>query len=188
MSNKSEDKLEFYLKHKVHLKSRTIDLDDDIDDVSVHAVIRSIHHLISEGAEDITLNINSFGGSVYDGLALYDYLMSIRDHVHISTVAMGKCMSMAPVIYLTGHERYAYPNTTFMFHEASSYAMGPLETMKIEVKETERLSKLMSKLLEQHTTKSASYWTRIKKDKFMTTKEALVIGVVTQLIGETDAI
>ena len=186
MSRKNDEVLKIYLDHKVHTESNTIDLDDAIDDVSVGSVIRSIHHLVHSGAREVTINISSFGGSVYDGLALYDYLIDLGQDTVINTVAMGKCMSMAPIIYLAGTNRYAYRNTTFMFHEISSYVEGQLETLKTEVKEATRLSKLMASILAEHSNKPARFWSRIKKDKFVTAHGAQQLGVVTHVIGDAE--
>ena len=93
--------------------------------------------------ESIKLFINSFGGSVYDGLALVDVIKRSKTPVH--TIAIGSAMSMGMWIYLAGHSRFIGENATLMFHDITSYAHGKTEHLKQELAEAKRLVSILCK-------------------------------------------
>lgn len=91
--------------------------------------------------EPIKLFINSFGGSVYDGLALVDVIKQSKTPVH--TISIGSSMSMGFWIYLAGHKRYVGENATLMFHDISTWIWDKTETIKQELNEVLRLQKII---------------------------------------------
>ena len=90
----------------------------------------------------IKLFINSFGGSVYDGLGLIDIINQSKTPVH--TISIGSSMSMGFWIYLAGHKRFIGENATLMFHDISTVVWDKTEGIKQEVKEMERLQAMLS--------------------------------------------
>ena len=93
----------------------------------------------------IKLFINSFGGSVYDGLALVDIIKQSKTPVH--TISVGSSMSMGFWIYLAGHKRFVGENATLMFHDISTVVWDKTEGIKQEVKEMERLQTMLSQYI-----------------------------------------
>ena len=89
----------------------------------------------------ITLFINSFGGSVYDGLAIVDIIKQSKTPVH--TISIGSSMSMGFWIYLAGHKRYVGEHTTLMFHDISTWVGDKSENLKQELNEVLRLQKII---------------------------------------------
>lgn len=89
----------------------------------------------------IKLFINSFGGSIYDGLAIVDIIKQSKTPVH--TISIGSSMSMGFWIYLAGHKRYVGENTTLMFHDATGWVWDKTETIKQELNEILRLQKII---------------------------------------------
>lgn len=135
----------------MEFKLRDIVLSNDITGNSVKDTIKEIidiNHYDDEKALDyggwdrkpIQLFINSFGGSVYDGLALIDIMKQSKAPVH--TVCVGSCMSMGFWVWLSGAKRLIGENATLMYHDISIWAWDKLEGVKQEVKEAERLQKM----------------------------------------------
>lgn len=133
-------------------KYRKILLSDTIASVSVKDVIKEIMEInrdddlktrdyIDWERKPIKLYINSFGGSVYDGLALVDVIKQSNTPVH--TICIGSAMSMGFWIYLAGEKRYVGENSTLMFHDISSWIWDKSETIKQELKEILRLQEML---------------------------------------------
>ena len=131
---------------------RKIVLSDDIKSDTVKSVIETIMNInydddLKEAdykdweRKPIRLFINSFGGSVYDGLALVDVIKQSKTPVH--TVSIGSSMSMGLWIYLAGHNRYVGENATLMFHDISTWAWDKSEGIKQELSEMLRLQKII---------------------------------------------
>lgn len=89
----------------------------------------------------IKLYVSSYGGSCYDGLGLIGAMKASKTPVH--TYAVGKVMSMGLFIAVSGHKRFSYPHTTYMYHSISSFAFGKFQELKEDVAETERLQILV---------------------------------------------
>ena len=133
-------------------KYRKILLSSNIDSVTVKEIIKEIMEInrdddlktrdyIDWQRKPIKLYINSFGGSVYDGLALIDVIKQSVTPVH--TICIGSAMSMGLWIYLAGEERYVGENSTLMFHDISNWIWDKSETVKQELKEMLRLQKML---------------------------------------------
>ena len=131
---------------------RKILLSGDISDATVAIVIKTIMEINKDDDEKevdyrnwerkpIQLFINSFGGSVYDGLALVDVIKQSKTPVH--TISIGSSMSMGLWIYLAGEKRYVGENSTLMFHDISTWIWDKSETIKQELKEILRLQKML---------------------------------------------
>lgn len=141
-------------------KYRKILLSENITSMSVKDIIRDIMEINNDDdikerdykdwdRKPIKLFINSFGGSVYDGLALVDTIKQSKTPVH--TISIGSSMSMGFWIYLAGHKRLVGENATLMFHDISTVVWDKTEGIKQEVKELERLQAMLS----QHITSTS---------------------------------
>lgn len=137
---------------KPEVQYRKILLSESITSSSVKDVIKEIMNInydddLKEAdykdweRKPIELFINSFGGSVYDGLALVDIIKQSKTPVH--TISIGSSMSMGLWIYLAGHKRFVGENATLMFHDISTWAWDKSEGIKQELNEMLRLQKII---------------------------------------------
>lgn len=178
-SNDKYDSMKYWIEYGIDLEKRRISLDDDITEYTVGWCTRAIRKMLeSDDKSPIDIYINSYGGFVYDGLALYDILKdcpcTIRTHVE------GKAMSMALIVLLAGDERYCLENSTFMAHSIASGSIGKLFELEVDLKESKRLMEIMLAILESGTVKSLTWWrNKIKHEDFYFNKDiALELGVL----------
>lgn len=140
--------------------------------------------------EEVIFNfyLSSYGGNVYDGLGFCDMLNRLDNEDNNITVNLyceGKVMSMGVPICLSVRNRYASKNTTFMFHDISTFTMGKLENIKEDIKETERLQKIVMDIIINNskiTVSELKLWNKKKTDKFMSAQEALEKEVIKAII------
>lgn len=138
----------------------------------------------SEEAKPIRLYINSYGGSIYDGLSIVNTILTSKTKV--IGICTGYAMSMGLGIYVACHERWAMPYTNFMYHELSSSASGRAEEIKRATQEYERLQKMYDHILTSRTSLSQKKLNSVKKsanDWFFDAHEAKKYGVVHKIIG-----
>lgn len=181
--NEKFENQKFWIENGIDLENRRIDLDEDIDSDSVGYVVRGIRSMITADIEKpIDIYISSFGGSVYDGLRLYDVIRG-SSYTPIRIHAEGKIMSMGVIIYLAGEEehRYASPNVTVMVHSLSSGAWGKMYELKTDVKECERLNNRLIDILTERTNHTVVWWKKeIEfKDQYYDKEKAIKLGIVT---------
>lgn len=128
--------------------------------------------------EPIMLLINSFGGSVYDGLSLIDVIE--RSKTPVFTICVGSAMSMALLIFLSGQKRFIGKNATLMFHDVTTYVWDKTETIKQVLDEALRLQNLLIKNITSKTTiaesKLRDYINR-KAEWYITPDEAIKFGL-----------
>lgn len=180
------DSSKFYIEHGIDLEERRIMIDTDIDEFSIGYVCRAIHKMVDQSPEaPIDIVISSYGGCVYDALALYDLLRSL-DYLEVRTHATGKVMSAGFIIFLAGDKRTASPRVRFMMHSLSSGVAGKLFEMITEVDECKALQKEIFKILQDRTEKSETWWRKELKyeDRFYSREEAITIGVVTEEVED----
>lgn len=137
-----------------------------------------------EEAKPIRLYINSYGGSIYDGLSIVNTILTSKTKV--IGICTGYAMSMGLGIYVACHERWAMPYTNFMYHELSSSASGRAEEIKRATQEYERLQKMYDHILTSRTSLSQKKLNSVKKsanDWFFDVYEAKKYGVVHKIIG-----
>jgi len=168
------------LDNGVDIEDRVLYLEGEIEEYENAEFVRAFHKLSRKSDDPIIVVINSPGGSIYDGLGLYD-IMEFSS-CPIITVGLGKIMSMATVLFCAGDERYLYKNSTAMFHELSTWIAGELTDINIEQKECKRLEKLVSGILGQKTNKESSYWKRFKKNTYFDPKKCLETGFATHIL------
>ena len=175
------DNTKFWIAHGIDIERRRIMLDEDVDEYSIGWVIRAIRKMIdADKTQPIDVYINSCGGSIYDGLALYDVLEAC-EYTTIRTHALGKIMSMALVVLMAGDERYSSPRATFMAHSASSEYYGKVYEAKIDTKELERLNNINLEILAERSKKTLAWWKKeIEfKDQYYDKTKAMSLGIIT---------
>jgi ATP-dependent Clp protease protease subunit len=162
------------------LRDRIIMLGTEIDDDVANGVTAQLLFLESEDPDkDITLYINSPGGSVTAGLAIYDTIQYVKPQV--STICIGQAASMGAVLLAAGAKgkRFALPNARIMIHQPLGGARGQARDMKIQVAEMTRLEKVLYEILAKATGHSLE---RIEKDcdrdNFMSSLEAKQYGLI----------
>ena len=145
---------------KPDCKPRNILLSDRIEQSTVGAIIRDIFEINFDDdqksevykdwkREPIKLFINSYGGSVYDGLALVDVISQSRTPIH--TVCIGSCMSMGLWVWMSGSKRLIGENATLMFHDLATFCIGKTEIIKQELSEMHRLQKMLTDFITEHS-------------------------------------
>jgi len=166
------------------LKERIIFLHDAIDDTIANLVIAQLLFLEAEDSErDIYLYINSPGGVVTAGMAIYDTMQFIKSKV--STICMGQAASMGAFLLASGEpgKRYALPHSRIMIHQPLGGAQGQATDIEIQTKEILRIKKLLNQILADRTKQKLS---KIEKDTdrdfFMSASEAVEYGLVDEVI------
>jgi len=166
------------------LKDRIIMLGTEIDDDVANVVIAQLLFLESEDPDkDINIYVNSPGGSVTAGLAIYDTIQYLKPAV--STICIGQAASMGAVLLAAGTKgkRFALPNARIMIHQPLGGARGQARDMEIQVAEILRLKKTLYDILSKHT---GHTYDRIEKDAdrdfFMGSLEAKQYGLIDEVV------
>jgi ATP-dependent Clp protease protease subunit len=166
------------------LKERIIFLHEGIDDGIANLVISQLLFLEAEDSErDIYLYINSPGGVVTAGMAIYDTMQFIKSKV--STICMGQAASMGAFLLAAGEpgRRYALPNSRIMIHQPLGGAQGQATDIEIQAKEILRIREVLNEILSERTGQSLK---KIEKDTdrdfFMSAEEAKKYGVIDEVI------
>lgn len=181
---KSRDGERAYDIYSRLLKERIIFLGGEIDDAAANNVIAQMLFLASEDdKKDITLYINSGGGSVVAGLAIYDTMNHIKPDV--STICVGLAASMAAVLLAGGAKgkRFSLPNSEIMIHQPWGGMEGQASDIKIHADHILEIKKKLNHILAGHTGQKIA---RIEKDtdrdRYMSAKEAKEYGVIDKVI------
>ena len=166
------------------LKERIIFLNGPIDDGVASLVCSQLLFLESEKpAKDISMYINSPGGIVTSGLAIYDTMEYIRPEV--STVCMGQAASMGSLLLTAGAagKRHALPNSRIMTHQPSGGFQGQASDIEIHAREILDLRKRLNRIYEHHTGKSLKQVEKImERDTFMTAEDAKSFGLIDEVV------
>ena len=166
------------------LKDRIVFLDGEIHDVSADLAIAQFLFLESQDPEkDIQLYINSPGGTVTAGLAIYDTIQYIRPDVQ--TICMGQAMSMGALLLTCGTsgKRYALPSARILIHQPWGGVSGQATDIGIQAREIVRVKKLMIKYFATHTGKSEDQIsTDLERDFYMSAEEAKVYGLIDDIL------
>ncbi len=166
------------------LSERIIFLGMPINDQVANLVVAQLLHLESEDPDkDISLYINSPGGSVYAGLAVYDTMQFIKPDV--STICVGIAMSMGALLLAGGAKgkRYALPNSKVLIHQVSGGFEGPATDIEIHAREALSLRRRLDEILAKHTEQELEKVEHdTDRDYFMTAEEALAYGIVDKII------
>ena len=165
------------------LKERIIFLGTPINDEVANNVMAQLIFLEYENPEkDITLYINSPGGYVSAGLAIYDTMQHVRPN--IATICIGSCASMAAVLLAAGTKgkRYALPHSRIMLHQPSGAATGQSSDNQITAKEIVRTKDTLTEIVAKHTGRSIDeVRTKTDRDFYMGPEEAMQFGVIDEV-------
>lgn len=171
------------------LKDRIIFIDGEITDATADLAVAEILFLESENPDkDISIYINSPGGSVTAGLAIYDTMKYVK--CEIQTICMGQAASMAAILLAGGTKgkRYALPSSRVMIHQPRGGVEGQESDISILAKEIIRLKKLSIEYLAKDTNKNIEQVASdIERDFFMTAKDALEYGIVDYVMSSKKA-
>ena len=168
------------------LKERIVFLGTGIDDTVANLIVAQLLYLNSQdNKQQISLYINSPGGSVYAGLAIYDAMKLIQ--APVSTVAVGVTASMGTALLASGAKgkRYALPHATIHMHPTTSGSKGYTEDVRIATREQERIQTQLFHLMGKHTGHS---WKEVEefflRDRYMTAPEAKAFGLIDEVLGD----
>ena len=166
------------------LNERVIFLGSGIDDHVANLVIAQLLHLESADPEkDINLYINSPGGNVTDGLAIYDTMQFIKPEV--STICIGQCASMAAVLLAAGApgKRFALPHSRVLIHQPWGGTQGQVTDIEIQAKEMLRMRDQLDQILAKHTgQKVETIHADTERDNIMMAEEAKKYGLVDDVL------
>lgn len=166
------------------LTNRIIFLSGEINDELTNLVISELLYLDSLNHEDIFLYINSPGGSVTSGLAIYDTMNYIKSDV--STLAIGMCASMAAIILAAGTKgkRLSLPNSEIMIHQVLGGMEGQATEIKIQAERILELKKKLNSILASLTGKSINKIDEdTERDHYLNPKNALSYGLIDKIIS-----
>jgi ATP-dependent Clp protease protease subunit len=167
------------------LKDRIVMLDTDVNEHTASLLVAQLLFLESQGNEDITFFINSPGGVVTAGMAIYDTMQFIKPDV--CTVVMGQACSMGSLLATAGAvgKRKMLPNARHMIHQPSGGARGQATDMEIQVKEILIMKKNLTQIYVNHNSKGKTFdefYAAMERDNFMSAKEALEFGLIDEII------
>jgi ATP-dependent Clp protease protease subunit len=194
---------------EIETKDRIITLFNEVDESTISSSIEKIFQINQEDEEwiknvqnvmtasgakfspskidiempHIQILLSTYGGSVYDGLALYDAIKASKTKVDV--IIGGKSMSMGTIIMLGSETRKAYRNTTFMIHEMTSGYLGKLADMENDLGESKRLQKILWDIITSETKITQKQLDDIyekKKDWYLSAEEAFELGLITEII------
>ena len=162
------------------LRDRVILLEGEVHDQMANLVVAQLLYLESEGDKDISVYINSPGGSVTAGMAIYDCMQFIKPDV--MTIVMGQACSMGSLLAQAGAKgkRYMLPNARHMIHQPSGGARGQATDMEIQVKEILAMKKSLTQIYVDHNSVGKTYEELAKdmeRDYFMSATEAVAYGL-----------
>jgi ATP-dependent Clp protease, protease subunit len=166
------------------LKERIIFLNDEVNEHTASIVVAQLLFLASEDSKkDINFYINSPGGSVYDGLAIYDTMQFIA--CDVATYGMGVQASMGAFLLSSGTKgkRHMLPHATVMIHQPSSGSRGKVTDMEIDLKESLRLKKLLNEILAKNTGQKLDIIQKdVERDYWMTAEESKKYGLIDKIV------
>ncbi len=174
----------FYDIYSRLLRDRIVFIDGEINDTSANLVVAQILFLESENPEkDISIYINSPGGSVTAGLAIYDTMQYVK--CPVQTICLGQAASMGAFLLAGGSKgkRYALPSSRVMIHQPWGGVEGQESDISIQAKEIGRLKELTVKHFSEHTGKNEDEVRKdMERDFFMTAQDAKTYGIIDSVM------
>ena len=166
------------------LRERIIFLGEEIDDEMANSIVAQLLLLDSENPEkDIMMYINSPGGVITSGMAIYDTMQHIR--ADVSTICLGEAASMGAFLLSSGAKgkRMALPSARIMIHQPLGGAKGQATDIEIEAKEILRMKKELNTILAANTGQTVEkIYADTERDNYMSTKEAVEYGLIDKVI------
>jgi ATP-dependent Clp protease protease subunit len=171
------------------LSERIVFIGTEIDDQVANLVVAQLVHLESEDPDkDISLYINSPGGIVYSGLAIYDTMQFVKPDVQ--TICFGVAMSMGSLLLAAGApgKRFALPNCRILIHQPSGGFQGQATDIEIHARETIALRHRVDEVYAHHTGQTVErVHDDMERDRYLTAEEAVDYGLVDRIISSHDA-
>lgn len=164
------------------LKERIIFLTAEVEDHMASLIVAQLLFLESESPDKpISMYINSPGGVVTAGLAIYDTMQYIRPAVH--TLCVGQACSMGSLLLAAGAKRYALPNARIMIHQPSGGARGQASDIEIQAKEILSLRERLNQIYVKHTGQKLSVVEKnMDRDNFMSAEQAKDFGLIDEIV------
>ena len=166
------------------LNERIMFLGTPVDDQIANLIIAQLLHLESEDPDkDVYIYVNSPGGSVYAGLAIYDTMQYIKPDVQ--TICVGIAMSMGALLLAGGTKgkRLALPNAKILIHQVSSGFQGQATDIEIQARETINMKRKMEEIISHHTEQPLEKVSKdMERDYFMTAQEAKDYGIIDTVV------
>jgi ATP-dependent Clp protease protease subunit len=167
------------------LNERIIFLGTPVDDQIANLIVAQLIHLESEDPDkDISVYVNSPGGSVYAGLAIYDTMQYIK--CEVQTICVGIAMSMGALLLAGGTKgkRMATPNSKILIHQVSSGFQGQATDIEIQAREVITLKRRLEEIISEHTGQDIEKVSKdMERDYFMTPEEATEYGIIDNVIA-----
>ena len=168
------------------LNDRIIMLSEEVNETTASLIVAQMLYLEAQDPEkDIQFYINSPGGSVTAGLAIYDTMQYIR--CDVSTICIGMAASMGAFLLSSGAKgkRMALPNAEIMIHQPSGGAQGQATDIQIQAQRMAAIKRKLSQILADNTGKSfEQVWADCERDHFMTADEAMAYGLIDRVISK----
>lgn len=168
------------------LEDRIIFLGEEVNEHTANVIVAQLIHLADvDPKKDIKLYINSPGGSVYDGLAIYDTIQYIKPDVQ--TIGIGLQASMGAFLLSSGTKgkRFALPSSRIMIHQPSSGTQGKITDQEITLKEGLHLKKMLNEILAKNTGQKLTKIEKdVERDYWMSSKEAKDYGLIDEVISK----
>ena len=187
MSKIDIDWVDAYFDHGVDVANRRIFI-GEITEETVGSAVKGLYLMETmDGSTPCEMFISSYGGSIYDALALYDIMNTMTCPIH--TFAFGKCMSAAPLLLAAGEpgHRWVAPHVALMTHDWIDSLEGKGAELAAGVKHGEDLGRLWNRLIASHSAKDFAYWQRLGKknaDFYFNAEDALEWGIADQIWSE----
>uniref|UniRef100_A0A7C4Y5P6 ATP-dependent Clp protease proteolytic subunit n=1 Tax=Caldisericum exile TaxID=693075 RepID=A0A7C4Y5P6_9BACT len=166
------------------LKDRIIFLADEIETHQANLIVAELLYLESlDSTQDIYLYINSPGGEVIPGMAIYDTMQYIK--APVATICLGQAASLAALILAAGRKgkRYALPHSRILIHQPWGGAQGQATDIEIQAKELIRIKRMINEILSKHTGQPVEKIQKdTERDYFMSPEEAKDYGLIDQII------
>jgi ATP-dependent Clp protease, protease subunit len=167
------------------LRDRVILLEGEVHDQMANLIVAQLLYLESEGEKDISVYINSPGGSVTAGMAIYDCMQFIKPDVQ--TIVMGQACSMGSLLAQAGAKgkRMILPNARHMIHQPSGGARGQATDMLIQVNEILAMKKSLTEIYVEHNSAGKTYadlYADMERDNFMSASDAVAYGLADSVI------
>ena len=168
------------------LRDRIVMLDTDVNEHTASLIVAQLLFLESEEPnKDISFYINSPGGSVTAGMAIYDTMQFIRPEIH--TIVMGQACSMGSLLATAGAagKRFILPNARHMIHQPSGGARGQATDIQIQAREIQKMKEYLTNIYVRHNSAGKTYEqfaADMERDFFMSAEEAVAYGLADQVI------
>ena len=170
------------------LRDRIVMLDTEVSEHTASLIVAQLLFLESEDPnKDISFYINSPGGSVTAGMAIYDTMQFIRPEIH--TIVMGQACSMGSLLATAGAagKRFILPNARHMIHQPSGGARGQATDIQIQAREIQKMKEYLTNIYVRHNSAGKTYEqfaADMERDFFMSAEEAVAYGLVDQVIDK----